>query len=239
MKSYITFFLLLTTLLLAADPKEIIVATETWNGATNRDGTGLYWDLVEEIYAPLGYKIVKKQISYAQSTEMVQAQNADLWLGSYKNEKEFALYPKYHFDQDVIVALYSTENIEAWTGQKTLEGLKVGWIRGYEYDKYLVFDVKKEVVNERANGLKLLKGNRIDAFLDDSKDLEDGIERYNFPVEDFGKRIVMQLKIYPAFAKTKKGQMLMRQWDERMEKLIKTREFQEIYFNSGYTMFPY
>jgi len=235
----ITFFLFFTSFLFAVDTKEIVVATESWHGATNRDGTGLYWDIVEEIYAPLGYKIVKKHTSYSKATEMVQYKNADLWLGSYKDEKKFAQYPKYYFDQDVITALFSTDNIEEWEGQETLEGLKVGWIRGYDFDKYLSFDVIKEEINERISAFKLLKGSRIDVYLEDKKDLDRGIEKYRFPMEDFVKKVIMQLKIYPAFAKTKKGQILLKQWDKRMAKLIKTRKFQEIYFNSGYTLFPY
>lgn len=239
MKSYINIFLLFTTLLLGADPKEIVAVTQSFDGATNRDGTGLYWDILEEVYAPLGYKIVKKYTSHAQAAEILQSQNADLLLGSYKNEKEFALYPKYYFDQGVIAALIDIDSIEEWKGQETLQGLKVGWIRGYNFDKYLAFDVIKKEVNERANGFKLLKGSRIDIFLEEKKDLDNGIEKYHLPMDDFIEKVVMQLKIYPAFSKTKKGKLLMKQWDERMAKLIKTREFQEIYFNSGYTLFPY
>ena len=37
-------------------PTEIIMASEEWTNATNRDGTGLYWDIFRAVYEPVGIK---------------------------------------------------------------------------------------------------------------------------------------------------------------------------------------
>jgi polar amino acid transport system substrate-binding protein len=37
-------------------PTEIILASEEWANATNRDGTGLYWDIFRAVYEPVGIK---------------------------------------------------------------------------------------------------------------------------------------------------------------------------------------
>ena len=37
-------------------PSEIIMASEEWTNATNRDGTGLYWDIFRAVYEPVGIK---------------------------------------------------------------------------------------------------------------------------------------------------------------------------------------
>ncbi len=220
--------------------KEIIVVSESWEGATNRDGTGLYWDIVAEVYKPLGFEIVRKHTSYTKAVQLVEQGRADFWLAAYKDEKPFALYPKYYFDQDIVVAMYRTDAIEKWQGQKSLEGLRVGWVRDYSFDKYLKVKVRKEELNGRVNGLKLLKSERIDAFLDDRKDLAQTMQKYTmFSDSEYTQKIVMQLKLYPAFADTSKGRELMRIWDERMKQLIETDAFKEIYFNSEYTLFPY
>jgi len=239
LKVIIIFLVLISSLFSAQNPKEIIVVTESWKGATNRDGTGLYWAIMEKVYAPLGYTIVKKHSSYSRATELVQRKEADCWLGAYKDEKELALYPKYYFDQDVVIALYRSETIEVWRGQQSLEGLKVGWIRGYDFDKYLTTKVKKKELSGRKNGLKLLKSEHIDVFLDDKDDLTDVMETNNFSLKEYTKRVVFQLKLYPAFSKTPRGEKLMKIWDERMKNLIKKREFKEIYYNSNYALFPY
>lgn len=225
--------------LFSLENKEIVVATETWEGATNNDGTGLYWDILKMVYAPLGYTIVTKNTSYIKSVELVKLDRADLFLASHKDEKEFALYPKYHFDQDVIIALFSSELLEEWKGQKSLEGLNVAWIRGYEYDKYLSVKVAKEEVNEIINGLKLLKSEHIDVYIDNRKYLSEPIQRYRLDNENYVKKIILQLKLYPAFANNKRGKELRQIWDKRMQVLIETLEFKELYFNSGYSLFPY
>lgn len=235
---YIVFFIFLigVNTLLA---KEITVISEAWDGATNHDGSGLYWDIVQEVYEPLGYTIVKKNASYSKSVEAVRMDRADLWLGSYKDEKTFALYPKYYFDQAVILAVFHSELFEQWKGQKSLEGLKVGWIRGYDYSKYLSSNVVKEEVNTLVNGLKLLKSERIDVFIDNKKDLIEPMQRYRLDNDNYTKKIILQLKLYPAFSNSKKGKELRKIWDERMKELIETTAFKELYFNSEYTLFPY
>lgn len=237
-----TFFLLLfclSSLVQAENSKEIVIASESWKGATNRDGTGLYWDLVQAIYEPLGYIIIKKHKSYNEAAEMVRVNNADIFLGSYLNEKPYALYPKYHFDQDVIVAIFRNDVIDNWEGEKSLEGLKVGWVRGYDFDKYLKAKVKVVELSNRSNGLKQLKNERLDAFLDDRDDIKPYLHKAKLNSNDFEKKIIMQEKLYPAFAKTKKGRSLKALWDKQMKKLIKNDAFKQIYFESEYTIFPY
>jgi len=230
---------LLSSLLFSQESKDIVVATESWDGATNRDGTGLYWDIIEEVYEPLGYTIIKKYKSYNKATEMVRTHNADMYLAAYKNEKTFALYPKYYFDQDVVLAIYRSDIIEDWKGQGSLKGLKVGWIRGYDYDKYLSQKVKVQEVNTRSNGMKLLKSEHLDAFLDAKEDIAPYLRKAQLDTEYFAKKIILQLKLYPAFAKNKQGEKLMKIWDKRISSLIKTQKFKEIYFHSEYTLFPY
>ncbi len=219
--------------------KELTVISESWEGATNHDGSGLYWDIVEKVYEPLGYKVVKKYASYSKSAEAVRMDQADLWLGSYKDEKAFALYPKYHFDQAVILAVFHSELFEQWKGQKSLEGLKVAWMRGYDYSKFLSVNVQSQEVNSLANGLKLLKSERIDIFIDNKKDLLEPMQRYRLDNDNYMKKIILQLKLYPAFSNSKKGKELRKIWDERMKELIEMIDFKELYFNSEYTIFPY
>lgn len=235
---YIVFFIILASIH-SLFAKEITVISESWDGATNHDGSGLYWDIVQKVYEPLGYTIVKKNASYFKSIEAVRMDQADLWLGSYRDEKSFALYPKYHFDQAVVLAVFHSELFEQWKGQKSLEGLKVGWIRGYDYSKYLSANVASEEVNELVNGLKLLKSERIDVFIDNKRDLLEPMKRYRLDNENYMKKIILQLKLYPAFANNKRGEELRKIWDERMKVLIETTEFKELYFNSEYTPFPY
>ncbi len=238
MKLIISISLLLSFLspLLA---KEIIIASESWAGATNRDGTGLYWDVVRKVYEPLGYTIVTKHGSYAQTADMVRLGQADIFLGSYLDQKEFALYPKYYFDEDVNIAIFRKDIIEKWKGKQSLKGLRTGWIRGYDYDKYLGIDVNKEEVSSRPNGLKLLKSERLDVFIDDRENVEPYLSKAEIESDEYAKKVILELKIYPAFVKSKFGEKLREEWDKQMKVLIETEEFKELYYESDYTDFPY
>lgn len=47
--------LLTATVNAAADA--LVIATDTWEGYTNADGTGYYIDVINTIYKPLGYSV--------------------------------------------------------------------------------------------------------------------------------------------------------------------------------------
>ncbi len=49
------------------NPSEIIMASEEWTNATNRDGTGLYWDIFRAVYEPVGIKTKFIIQSYMES----------------------------------------------------------------------------------------------------------------------------------------------------------------------------
>jgi len=240
MKHFFVFVLLLScSLMYAKETKEIVIATQSYKGATNRDGSGLYWDILKTVYEPLGYTIIKKYAPYNKAAQMLRSGKADLCLASYKDDKEFALYPKYYFDQKILIAMYNNESIEEWKGKKSLLDLNVGWVRGYDYEKYLNVKVRKQEMSNRTNGIKLLKNERIDVFIDDREDIRPYIARAKLNLKNFTKKIILQLKLYPAFSNNEYGRELQETWDERMKELIKTEAFKELYFNSEYTPFPY
>lgn len=236
---FLLLLLFFTSCTFANENKEIIVASESWKGATNRDGSGLYWDVIKAVYEPLGYTIIKKHLRFNESAEMVRSDNADIFLGAYKNMKSYIVTPKYYFDQKVIVAVFRNEAIEQWEGQESFEGLKMGWVRGYDYDQYLKANVRVEELSNRNNGLKQLKNERLDAFIDDREYLRPYLLKAKLDSDEFTKKIIMQLKLYPGFSKNSKGKRLMAQWDKQMKKLIKTDVFKKLYFESEYTLFPY
>lgn len=240
MKSLLFISLIsLFSILFALENKEITIATESWDGATNEDGTGLYWDVMKRVYEPLGYTIIKKHTSFKGSEDMLKKGQADMHLGAYKNENDFALYPKYYFDQDIIVAVVRMDVFDEWKGKKSLKGLKVGWLRGYHFDKYMGIKTRNEEFSSRHNAFKLLNNEHLDAFIDVRRLLRPYLSKKNIDMEDLTQKIILQLKVYPAFAKTKFGEELKKVWDKQMKKLIKKEEFKELYFNSEYAQFPY
>ena len=64
-------------------PTEIILASEEWANATNRDGTGLYWDIFRAVYEPVGIKTKFIIRSYKGSVSLVKKNQADAAVGIY------------------------------------------------------------------------------------------------------------------------------------------------------------
>lgn len=240
MKSLLLVSLIsLFSMIFALDNKEITIASESWDGATNEDGSGLYWDIMKTVYEPMGYTIVKKITSFKESEEMLKNGKVDMYLGSYNDEQDFALYPKYCFDQDIIIAVVRSDVIDTWKGKKSLKGLKVGWLRGYHFDKYMSVETRNEEFSSRNNAFKLLNNEHLDAFIDVKRVLRPYLIKKEIDMDELTQKIILQLKVYPAFAKTKYGEELRNVWDKQMKVLIETDEFKELYFNSEYAQFPY
>ena len=80
---------------------------------------------------------------YKRTVEQVRKQKGDAWLGSYANEVDFAIYPKWHYDTDNVVAFFKKKAVNKWSGEASLKGKKVGWLRGYAFDDYFKVKVKK------------------------------------------------------------------------------------------------
>ena len=110
-------------------PAEIILASEEWANATNRDGTGLYWDIFRAVYEPVGIKTKFIIRSYKGSVSLVKKNKADAAVGIYPEEIKGALFSKYPFVKDYVLVLFKKNKLSQWNGQETLKNKKVGWIK--------------------------------------------------------------------------------------------------------------
>ena len=78
------------------------------------------------IYEPKGIKVNYKIMPYKRTVEQVRKQKGDAWLGSYANEEDFAIYPKWHKDTDNVVAFFKNKPGNKWYGDVSLKGQTVG-----------------------------------------------------------------------------------------------------------------
>lgn len=86
-------------------PKQIHLVSEEWLDYTNADGTGVAWDVLRKVFEPAGVKVVTQSAPYSRAVGLVKRGEADAWVGSYKEENDDNLYPRWHFDMDHIYAL--------------------------------------------------------------------------------------------------------------------------------------
>jgi len=141
---------------LFAIEKEIFVVSESWKNYTNKDGSGLYFDIVRLVYEPMGIKVKTKEYPYNRGSQMVEKKQADMWLASYIDEEDYAIYPKYHFDKDIITAMFKKNKFKNFKGIESLRDKNVGWIRGYSFDDYIDIPMKIHERNNRKACLRSL-----------------------------------------------------------------------------------
>lgn len=223
----------------ASLPTEIKLVSAVWVNGAREDGTGLYWDIMRLVYEPIGIKIKYKTTDYASSVALVKQGERDAWLGSYLDEETDVIYPKWHFDTDIVVALHKKSPHFQWLGEKSLTGKKVGWIRGYNYNKYIntKFDAKEYRTREEA--LELLKEDQVDFFLEAQIEIKDELKKGYFDSTKFEYNTLMNLNIFPAFANNERGRQLQKIFDVRFSKLLKEGEIKRLFDKWNWPIYPF
>ncbi len=132
------------------NPTEIIMASEEWSNATNRDGTGLYWDIFRAVYEPVGVKTKFIIQTYNRSVKLVKKNRVDAAVGIYPDRVRGTLFSQYPFVKDYVLVLFKKNRLNQWNGLESLQNKKVAWIKGYSFDDYLELPViKREFFQSR------------------------------------------------------------------------------------------
>ena len=218
----------------------ITVATESWEEATNEDGSGVYFDIIRAVYKPLGINIKTVIVPYERSIQIVKNGKADFWVASYRDEEDFPIYPEHSFDRDLVTAFFKKSQFAEWQGVDSLKDKTVAWIRGYDYDEYITdIPMKKVELDARDGILKMLQNNRVHVYLDAEEEIDTALEEQNFDATDYKKQTLLELKLYMAFANNDRGKALAKIWDQRMVELHENGELKQIYDKSDYAVFPF
>ena len=123
----------------ADDKRNLLFVCDEWVNYTNSDGTGAYWDIVKAVYEPLGITVKTVTMPWKRALYTVRNNDADGLVGGYYEAGNTAfLYPNWHISvEDPVIALSRKGTIENWDreGVRALEGKRVIWIRGYDFDR--------------------------------------------------------------------------------------------------------
>lgn len=209
-------------------PTEIIMASEEWTNATNRDGTGLYWDIFRAVYEPVGVKTKFIIQSYNGSVRLVKKNRVDAAVGIYPDLIRGALFSQYPFVKDYVLVLFKKEKLNQWNGQESLQNKKVAWIKGYSYDEFLEVPIIKKELNKRENILRQLDRDQIDFYMDTRNDMESVLSKGIVEVSRYTVESVLELDRYLVFADNRKGKDLKKIFDYRFPRLVKSGEIERL-----------
>jgi polar amino acid transport system substrate-binding protein len=202
----------------AAERAPIRIASETWDGNTAADGSGLAWDIFRAVFEPVGVPLSIQSVPYTRSIGLVQRGSADAWAGSYFNEVDQGVfYPHWHYDADQIAALSLLDKPVPLLG--SLGEFRLAWMRGYEYQRYLPNLHQYREVERRSGILSMLETERVDFYLDALTEVEDVLSTASQPAH-YRITLLTKLPVYLGFADTPRGRTLAELFDKRMDKLV-------------------
>jgi len=226
---FIAFCPIYQDALAGSAPAEIILASEEWANATNKDGTGLYWDIFRAVYEPVGIKTKFIIRSYKGSVSLVKRNQADALVGIHPVKIQGALSSQYPFVKDYLLVLFKKNKFSQWNGQDTLKNKKIGWIKGFSYDEYLEVPVFKREFTKREDILRRLDKDQVDFFMDTRNDVESVLNKGIIDVTRYTVETVLELERYLVFADNKKGKELKKIFDHRFPHLVQSGEIEKLF----------
>ncbi|HEN8713549.1 TPA: transporter substrate-binding domain-containing protein [Pseudomonas putida] len=207
-------------------PKQVHLVSEEWLDYTNADGTGVAWDVLRKVFEPAGVKVVAKSAPYSRAVGLVKRGEADAWVGSYKDENDDNLYPRWHFDMDHIYALgLASKPVPTLD---TVGQYRLAWVRGYDYGSYLPNVKESREIQRREGILPMLEHDRVDFYIDALTEVDYVLGQTSQP-ERFRRTHVAELPLYLAFARNEHGKALRELFDRRMAELVRSGELKPIF----------
>ncbi len=93
---------------------------------------------------------------------MFHANRADILICDYRSADPMRLWPRWHLDFDQPILLFSRQPL---SDLQQLRDQPVGWLLGYDFDRYLPVSVKSYEVATDLEGFTLLQHGRLTAFI--------------------------------------------------------------------------
>ena len=207
----------------------IALATELRQGLVNKDGSGLYADIVRAVFKPVGIRVEFDVLPLQRAQEALKLGRVDGMLATHNVPGGVYNRTQWHIDVDYLTAA-SRLGVK-WKGQRSLRNSKVSWVRGIDYAEYLYPEFHLHEINHRASALKMLHLGRLDFFLglrseiDKSMDDED---RQKLRLND-----IFQLRSFITFTETPLGSALKKQFDDEFTRLLASGRLREIFRQWG------
>lgn len=216
-----------TSLVQAQDvPGKVMLASEEWNDYTNKDGSGLAWDVLRQVFEPAGITLQTRSVPYTRSVGLAQRGEVDGWVGSYRDEATGVLYPHWNFDSDHIYALGLASTPAPTVA--TLGNYRLAWVRGYKYEEYLPNVHRFNQIERRDGILPMLQHARADFYIDALTEAKYVLNQADDPSK-FALTHIAELPLYIGFADNERGRALMGVFDQRMAALVKSGELKVIF----------
>lgn len=217
----------------------IHIVTPAWPNQTNEDGTGLFFDIVRNVYEPVGIKMDYEIIPWKRAETMIHSNEADAMVDVLLNNA--VLTPKNPINVIPQYVVFKKETMKTWEGIQSLDGKRVLWFRGYDFHKnphLQGIQLQWEEIDEYAEAWNMLARDRTDFYLDVLMDIEKYIEANNVDMEPYRLEHLWNETTYMSFADSERSKKLIEIYDQRIIELFQSGELQKIFEKWDYKFWP-
>lgn len=222
----IYLILFLVPCFLFASFKNVHWGTDEWLEVTNSDGTGLYHELIGEIFTSEGYKLEVSYFPWQRVLQNLNDKKIDMTGGLPERDQY------YQSNQPVlsqrIVLVIAKDKVDSFDIDK-IQNYRGSWRKGYKQDivhHVLTPPVIGTYVNQAKHALSFIEADKVDYYVD----IEDVINRELKPDDDKFK--VLQIgyfNLYWSFTQSEKGLELKHHFDQKWSQLMKNGFISTLY----------
>ncbi|MBU1611604.1 MAG: transporter substrate-binding domain-containing protein [Proteobacteria bacterium] len=209
----------------------------SWESLTNRDGTGLYHEILNEVFALYDIKVRREYVPSERAYDLVRDGRADFMTCHDLVSKPLVLARHPMFEGTYFV-FFKKANIGTWKGDETLIDRTVAWRIGYYDQRNFPVRVEPKEVKTGEAALSMVILDRVDFYVDDMSFIETSIKNstISFVPEEYDTKPVGRRTYHPVFSDSERGRTVMKLYDEGMETLYRNGELTKIFSRWGYAM---
>lgn len=206
--------------------KELTIGVPEWQGYTNADGSGIYFDLIRSTFPDDSFNI--KIDSYNRTLANFHKNKLDIVVGVFREDIQQGIFPHWFLDTEAPTTAFYDPQQTQLTHLSDLEDLTVSWLRGYKFNNFIPYVTSPYLVNTLATGFELVAKNRVNVFIDYPYNVPEKYQQKLSQLE-----VVPSRHVYLVFKNDSSGQQLANQYDKMMLTLRDSGALADI-FTEGY-----
>lgn len=219
----------------AVEIEEVVSTSPAWNTFTNEDGTGLYHEILREVFGLYGIEVRHIYSLSGRSEELVLQKQADIMTCDDKAGQGLVLgrYPMYSNDFHVF---FKKDRIGPWKGVESLRGKELLAQPTYYDQSNFPVPVRIKELPTAGQCLGMILLNRSDFYVDDRVLIEKTLEETSieFSPADFAIEKAGSRSYFPLFNTTERGRAIREMYEDGMLRLHRDGRLRPLFEKWGY-----
>ncbi len=216
-----------------AESARLTVIADDWQDYSGRDGRGLYFDVINEVFAGQGVALEYVHQPIRRAIELLKRKEADavlgVWHHRHSDKQGEYLTGGLPLDVEIVTAVFPRESDWNWRRLRSETHARYAWVQGYDYSSALEIPRQARVPGS-INGLRMLQQNHIDGFIDDQFYLQKVLRRSpEFSLSDYRFESILIRNMYVAFRNDSDGQKWLAIYQKNMQRLLQQGRLHQLF----------